>query len=72
MTVPEASHQQPDSFDSAGNAAAKRAELLSADQADPSDAESPQNLPPKAWITLVMFAAFVVLFGTCANFFLFD
>lgn len=28
--------------------------------------DSPENLPTSAWITLVGFAAFVVLFGTCA------
>ncbi|WP_460946377.1 hypothetical protein [Okibacterium endophyticum] len=34
--------------------------------------ESPQNLPPMAWVTLIGFAAFVVLFGTCANTFMFN
>lgn len=34
--------------------------------------ESPQNLPPMAWATLIGFAAFFVLFFTCANTFLFN
>jgi hypothetical protein len=34
--------------------------------------ESPQDLPPKAWVTLVLFAAFVVAFGTCASTFIFN
>lgn len=32
----------------------------------PTD-ESPQNLPPMAWATLIGFAAFFVLFFTCAS-----
>ncbi|MGP9603724.1 hypothetical protein ACT3SY_13015 [Brachybacterium sp. AOP42-E1-35] len=34
--------------------------------------ESPQNLPPMAWVTLIGFAAFFVLFFTCANTFMFN
>lgn len=34
--------------------------------------ESPQHLPPTAWATLIGFAAFVVLFGTCASTFMFN
>lgn len=34
--------------------------------------ESPEHLPPKAWVTLIMFAGFVIAFGTCASVFLFD
>lgn len=34
-------------------------------------AESPEKLPGTAWVTLVGFAAFVVLFGTCASAFMF-
>lgn len=34
--------------------------------------ESPQNLPPMAWATLIGFAAFFVLFFTCANTFMFN
>ncbi|WP_162903881.1 hypothetical protein [Leucobacter sp. wl10] len=38
-----------------------------------SDAEeSPQSLPPKAWVTLVLFAAFVLAFGSCASLFMFN
>lgn len=37
----------------------------------PAD-ESPQNLPPMAWATLIGFAAFFVLFFTCANTFMFN
>lgn len=33
--------------------------------------ESPENLPPKAWASLILFALFVVGFGSCAGFFLF-
>lgn len=34
--------------------------------------ESPQDVPPKAWVTLVLFAAFVIAFGTCASTFMFN
>lgn len=34
--------------------------------------EAPQDLPPKAWVTLVLFAAFVIAFGTCASTFMFN
>ncbi len=33
---------------------------------------SPENVPPKAWVSLVGFAAFVVLFGTCAFTYMFN
>lgn len=33
--------------------------------------ESPENLPPMAWGSLILFALFVVGFGSCAGFFLF-
>ncbi len=32
---------------------------------------SPERVPPKAWVTLIAFAAFVTLFGTCASTFMF-
>lgn len=39
---------------------------------DGNDAEgSPERVPPKAWVTLILFAAFVTLFGTCASTFMF-
>ena len=28
--------------------------------------DGPQSVPPRIWVTLVGFAAFVILFGTCA------
>lgn len=34
--------------------------------------ESPEKLPPKAWVTLVGFALFVIAFGTCASTFMFN
>lgn len=34
--------------------------------------DAPQDVPPKAWVTLVLFAAFVIAFGTCASTFMFD
>lgn len=34
--------------------------------------ETPDKVPPKAWVTLGLFAAFVVLFFTCANTFMFN
>lgn len=33
--------------------------------------QSPETLPPKAWVSLVLFAGFVVAFSSCAGFFLF-
>ncbi|WP_298041053.1 hypothetical protein [uncultured Microbacterium sp.] len=33
--------------------------------------ESPEKLPPSTWLTLLVFAAFVVGFGTCASTYLF-
>lgn len=34
--------------------------------------EGPENLPMNTWVTLGLFAAFVVLFGTCASTFMFN
>ncbi|MGO1544363.1 MAG: hypothetical protein ACTHXA_08480 [Gulosibacter sp.] len=34
--------------------------------------EQPEDLAPRHWVTLSMFALFVVLFGTCATTFLFN
>jgi len=39
---------------------------------DLSEDDLPEDVPPKAWVTLVMFAAFVVAFGTCASAYLFN
>lgn len=36
------------------------------------DDESPEKLPATAWVTLVLFAGFVVLFGTCAATYMFN
>lgn len=36
------------------------------------DDESPEKLPSSAWASLVIFAAFVVLFGTCAATYMFN
>lgn len=41
------------------------------EELSPAD-EAPESVPPKAWLTLVAFAGFVVLFLTCANQFLFN
>lgn len=37
-----------------------------------SEEESPQNLPLGAWVTLILFAAVVVAFGSCANTWMFN
>lgn len=34
--------------------------------------DSPEKVPPKAWVTLVGFALFVIAFGTCASTFMFN
>lgn len=44
----------------------------SADTTDELNDGSPEKLPKSMWITLVGFAAFVVLFGTCASNFMFN
>lgn len=31
------------------------------------EVELPENLPPKAWVTLLLFAGFVVVTGTCMS-----
>ena len=47
----------------AGVAAARESQV--ADDGRAADA-GPQSVPPRIWVTLVGFAAFVILFGTCA------
>ena len=42
------------------------------DKPQPTADDSPEHVPPKAWATLIMFAAFVVLFGSCASLYLFN
>lgn len=34
--------------------------------------EAPEKVPPKAWVTLTIFAGFVILFFTCATTFMFN
>ena len=34
--------------------------------------ETPDKVPPKAWVTLGLFAGFVILFFTCATTFMFN
>ncbi len=34
--------------------------------------ESPENVPPKAWMTFGMFALFVVGLGSCMSLWMFD
>ncbi|SJN10820.1 hypothetical protein FM113_10210 [Leucobacter sp. 7(1)] len=34
--------------------------------------EGPEKLPMNTWVTLGLFAAFVVAFGTCASSFMFN
>lgn len=42
------------------------------DANEPEAEESPETLPPKAWVSLVLFAVFAVGFSSCAGFFLFN
>lgn len=37
-----------------------------------SDDTSPEKLPVSAWVSLIAFGAFVVLFGTCAATYMFN
>lgn len=34
--------------------------------------ETPENVPPRAWLTYAMFAAFVVGLGSCASLWMFN
>lgn len=34
--------------------------------------ESPEQVPPKAWVTMLLFAGFVIAFGSCASMFMFN
>ncbi|WP_146120011.1 hypothetical protein [Leucobacter massiliensis] len=54
--------------------AARADEVLRSEAAPGAEGadEGPESVPPKAWVTLVLFAAFVVAFGTCASTFMFD
>ncbi|SJM52984.1 hypothetical protein [Gulosibacter sp. 10] len=38
---------------------------------DPAD-EAPENLPPRAWVTLGIFALFVIGAGTCMTTWMFN
>lgn len=40
--------------------------------ADGFDDDGPENVPANAWITMGLFAAFVIAFGTCASTFMFN
>jgi len=46
--------------------------VVSADAAVGAEAEeSPETLPPRAWVSLLLFAVFVVGFSSCAGLFMF-
>ncbi|KIP52805.1 hypothetical protein [Leucobacter komagatae] len=34
--------------------------------------DNPENVPAKAWVTMGIFAVFVIAFGTCASNFMFN
>lgn len=34
--------------------------------------DNPENVPGKAWVTMGIFAVFVIAFGTCASNFMFN
>ncbi|GAA1324553.1 hypothetical protein ACFSWE_02970 [Leucobacter albus] len=34
--------------------------------------DNPENVPANAWITMGLFAVFVIAFGTCASTFMFN
>lgn len=46
-------------------------ELPVVTEAAPQAEDEPEVLPKNAWVTLGLFAAFVVAFGTCASTYLF-
>lgn len=50
------------------------AELAAENTADVEAAleELPENVPANAWVTMGLFAAFVIAFGTCASTFMFN
>lgn len=44
-----------------------------AEQTAAQDAEeTPENVPPKAWVTFTIFALFVVGLGSCMSLWMFD
>lgn len=34
--------------------------------------DNPEQVPAKAWVTMAIFAVFVIAFGTCASTFMFN
>lgn len=64
MSAPHAS-QSPGSDKLAAEPAASSA-------AAEAESEHPEKLPMGTWVTLSMFAVFVIAFGTCASTFLFN
>lgn len=40
--------------------------------ADAVEDDGPENVPANAWVTMGIFAVFVIAFGTCASNFMFN
>ncbi|MFF8816890.1 hypothetical protein ACF07D_02675 [Leucobacter sp. NPDC015123] len=61
--------------DSIQNEAAHVAETVAADATQPAAElvdDNPEQVPAKAWVTMGLFAVFVIAFGTCASTFMFN
>lgn len=61
--------------DSTQHEAAPVAETVAADATQPAAElvdDNPEQVPAKAWVTMGLFAVFVIAFGTCASTFMFN
>ncbi len=61
--------------DSTQHEAAQVAETVAADATQPAAEvvdDNPEQVPAKAWVTMGLFAVFVIAFGTCASTFMFN
>ncbi|KUF05957.1 hypothetical protein [Leucobacter sp. G161] len=57
-------HDSHDAVDVASSAPAVEADAI--------DDDGPENVPANAWVTMGIFAVFVIAFGTCASTFMFN
>ncbi|KAM9866892.1 hypothetical protein ACIFOC_00213 [Leucobacter aridicollis] len=61
--------------DNTQHEAAQVAETVAADATQPAAElvdDNPEQVPAKAWVTMGLFAVFVIAFGTCASTFMFN
>lgn len=69
MTQP---HNHPSDAQLTDDKAGLAQDAAPAGDADVVLDDNPENVPTNAWVTMGLFAAFVIAFGTCASTFMFN